>query len=119
MKSREIWLVRNVTRGTVVGNYVERAETSAERRKGLLGRTELAAGAGLLIAPCESVHSFGMKFAIDVVYLGKDWVVKKIRRGMKPWRISLCLQAWAVLELPVAGADGIQVGDRLEMVQST
>ena len=68
------------------------------------------------IAPCESVHSFGMKFAIDLVYLDRKKRVRKIRREMVPRRLSACLTAHSVLELPVGAIDASRTepGDQLE-----
>jgi len=92
------------------------ADSSAKRRTGLLKHSKLEAGAGLWIVPCESVHSFGMKFAIDVVYLDKKKKVRKIRKVMVPWRISACLTAHSVLELPAGTIDASRTepGDQLE-----
>jgi hypothetical protein len=93
------------------------ADTSAKRRAGLLKHTGLAPGEGLWIAPCEGVHSFFMKFSIDVIYLDRKQRVRKLRPHMVPWRISLCLAADSVLELP-AGAiasTGTGRGDQLEI----
>src|SRR5438132_13667050 len=84
----EILLARNVTRDTVGGSHVEVAETSETRTRGLLGRDGLAAGAGLWIVPCEWVHMFGMKFAIDIVVLDKKDVVVGVQENLKPGRIG-------------------------------
>jgi hypothetical protein len=91
------------------------ADTSLKRRTGLLKHTSLDPGQGLWISPCESVHSFGMKFAIDVIYLDRKKRVKKLYRNMVPWRVSACLTAHSVLELPVGVIDatGTQRGDQL------
>ncbi len=67
------------TRGTVIGDRVEVADTSWTRMRGLLGRAGLDAGAGLWIKPSSGVHMIGMKFAIDVIGLDKD------RRVIKLW----------------------------------
>jgi uncharacterized membrane protein (UPF0127 family) len=72
-------LVRNQTRKTVLGACVDVADTSAKRRTGLLKHTGLAPGEGLWIVPCESVHTFFMKFAIDLIYLDRDHKVRKVR----------------------------------------
>jgi uncharacterized membrane protein (UPF0127 family) len=108
--------VRNLGRGTILAEAADVADTSAKRRTGLLKHSKLDSGAGLWIAPCESVHSFGMKFAIDVVYLDRNKKVRKIRKEMVPWRISACLTAHSVLELPVGviEASGTRPGDQLE-----
>jgi hypothetical protein len=111
-------LVRNQTRDTILADSAELADTSAKRRVGLLKHTHLDAGQGLWIVPCESVHSFFMKFAIDLVYLDRARKVRKVRHCMEPWRVSACLSAHSILELPagsVAGT-GTQAGDQIEIV---
>jgi len=92
--------VQNLTRKVELADRAEVADTSAKRRTGLLKHTGLEPGEGLWIVPCESVHSFFMKFTIDVLYLDRKHRVKKIRPEMAPWRISGCLTARSVLELP-------------------
>ncbi|MBL8229307.1 MAG: DUF192 domain-containing protein [Bryobacterales bacterium] len=108
--------VRNTTRGTVLAEACLVANTSATRRTGLLKHQSLPPGEGLWIAPCEAVHTFGMKFAIDVLYLNKAKKVVKIRAAMPKSRMSFCLTAHSVLELPsgMAGQTATEVGDQLE-----
>jgi len=108
--------VINRDRGTVLAEAADVADTSAKRRTGLLKHSGLEPGEGLWIAPCESVHSFGMKFSIDVVYLDKGKKVKKVRKEMVPRRLSACLTAYSVLELPVGviEASRTEAGDQLE-----
>ena len=111
-------VVRNQTRDTVLADAAEVADTSAKRRTGLLKHDRLDPGHGLWIVPCESVHSFFMKFAIDLVYLDRNKKVRKVRHRMVPWRLSACLSAHSILELPagVAATSGTQAGDQLELV---
>ncbi|MBI4908601.1 MAG: DUF192 domain-containing protein [Acidobacteria bacterium] len=108
--------VRNVTRGTVVAEAADVADTSATRRTGLLKHEALRPGEGLWIVPCEAVHTFGMKFEIDVLYLSKTKKVLKLRPRMPKRRISACLLAHSVLELPsgMAAATSTAAGDQLE-----
>jgi len=108
-------LVRNLTRNTVLADHADVADTRAKRRQGLLKHTGLAAGEGLWIAPCEGVHSFFMKFTIDVFYLDSKLKVRKLRPNMVPWRISVCLPADSVLELPAGAiaATRTERGDQL------
>ena len=82
----------------------------------MLKHSRLAPGEGLWIAPCEAVHSFGMKFAIDVVYLDRKKRVRKLRKEMVPRRLSACLTAHSVLELPVGMIESSRTepGDQLE-----
>ena len=108
-------LVRNQTRQTVLADRAELADTSATRRTGLLKHERLEPGEGLWIVPCESVHTFFMKFPIDLVYLDKRRKVKKVRHAVPAWRLSACLLAHSVLELPAGTArqSGTVAGDAL------
>ncbi len=108
--------ISNLTRQTELARCVDVADHGARRRKGLLGRETLSAGEGLWIVPCEAVHTFGMQFPIDLVYLDRDKRVKKVRNDVPPWRISACLSAHSVLELASGSIRRTQTkpGDRLE-----
>lgn len=92
--------ISNLTRRSVLATFAEVADHGAKRSKGLLGRDGLAAGEGLWIVPCEAVHTFGMRFAIDLVYIDRKKRVRKVRSGVRPWRMSACLAAHSILELP-------------------
>jgi uncharacterized protein len=107
--------VQNMTRGTLIGDAIDTAETSAERRVGLLKHNKLDDGAGLWIIPCESVHTFFMKFPIDLVYLDRAHRVRKVVRRLPPWRMSMCLPAHSILELPPGTIDrtNTQKGDQI------
>ena len=107
--------MRNHTRDTVLAHAVEVADTSAKRRTGLLKHEKLEPGEGLWIVPCESVHTFFMKFPIDLLYLDRHHKVRKARSAVRPWRLSACLLAHSVLELPAGTVkqSGTQAGDEL------
>ena len=92
--------VSNMTRGTMLASSLEVADSGPKRNKGLLGRKGLAAGEGLWIVPCESVHTFFMQFPIDLVYLDRKHRIRKVRSLVRPWRLSACLSAHSILELP-------------------
>ena len=108
--------VQNQTRGRVLADRAEIADTSAKRRTGLLKHKGLDPGEGLWIAPCEGVHTFGMKFTIDVVFLNRKKRVLKIRPAMVKRRIAFSLRAHSVLELPAGtlAETGTVAGDQLE-----
>ncbi len=107
--------VWNKTRGAVLATAVEVAETSAARRIGLLKHDHLAPDQGMWIVPCESVHTFFMKFPIDLVYLDQRHAVRKVREKVRPWRLSACLMAHSILELPpgTVARTGTRPGDEL------
>jgi uncharacterized protein len=108
--------VTNQSRGRVLADRADIADTSAKRRTGLLKHTGLDAGEGLWIAPCEGVHTFGMKFAIDVLFLSKKKKILKVRPNMVRRRMAISFRAHSVLELPAGTieATGTAKGDQLE-----
>ena len=93
------------------------ADNPFARLRGLLGRRRLATGEGLLLRPSPSIHTWFMRFAIDVVFLDPELRVLRVAHAVKPWRFAGCRGARAVLELASgeATARGVVVGDRLEL----
>lgn len=91
--------IANLTRKTILASSVEVADCGPSRNKGLLGRDVLAPDEGLWIVPCEAVHTFGMKFSIDLVYIDRRKIVKKVRASVRPWRLSGCFTAHSIIEL--------------------
>lgn len=106
----------NQARTILLGDDIEVADSSLHRAWGLLGRTALQAGGGLWIKPSSGVHTFGMRFPIDVVGLDKAYRVVRLWHDLQPWRItSISTAVRSVVELP-AGAiarSGLLVGDTL------
>jgi uncharacterized membrane protein (UPF0127 family) len=93
------------------------ARTSAERNTGLLKRSALYRGEGLWIGSC-AVHTFFMKFPLDLVYIDRENVVRKVVRDVKAWRMSACASARSVIELPSGTIQRTftERGDRLELL---
>ncbi len=108
-------IVRNETRDSTIADFADVADTSASRCKGLLGRDSLSPGEGLWIIPCEAIHTCGMRFAIDIIYLNRQKRVCKLLKNIKPWRLSMCAFANSVLEVPAGTIEhtGTQKGDQL------
>ena len=93
--------VTNANRSTVIGDHIEIADTSLTRLFGLLGRRSLDTGRGLWIKPSSGVHTFGMKFAIDVIGLDKQRRVIKLWPDLVPWRVTtVSTKLSSVVELP-------------------
>ena len=112
-------LIVSADRGHVICDRCEIAETLLPRLKGLLGRSDLPAGEGLLLRPSPAIHTWFMRFPIDVVFLDGRLGVLRIAEEVKPWRAVGHRGAQAVLELP-AGASrkhGIREGDILTVVE--
>ena len=110
--------LRNARTGRVLAHTIIPAFESATRRKGLLGRDALADGAAMIIAPSNAIHTFGMRFPIDVVFVRRNGAVVKIRERVLPWRASMAHLAYAVIELPagtVARAQ-LKVGDVVDVM---
>jgi uncharacterized membrane protein (UPF0127 family) len=101
--------------GRDTGVAVSITQTVRERMRGLLGRDGLASGEALLLEHCGSVHTFGMRFAIDVVFIDRHWRVVAIHRGVPGRRMLLNLRAAHALEMPAGDARerGLSVGDPL------
>jgi uncharacterized membrane protein (UPF0127 family) len=91
------------------------------RMKGLLGKRELVAGEGLLIQPAPSIHTFFMRFPIDVVFLAKNGEVMRVAANVAAWRMRSCRRAFAVLELAAGEAErrGITVGDQVDKAEAS
>ena len=108
--------IHNVTQGTELASSARAARSYWLRLVGLLGRSSLEPGEALLIEPCNSVHTFFMRFTIDVVYLDKSHRVVKAVSALRPFRMSMGAKgAHAVIELPSGTIAGTQlaVGDEL------
>ena len=118
-KSRAI-CVYNKTRETFVATEAIVADSYVRRLVGLLGKTERWArlGSGLWIVPSRGVHTIGMLFPIDLVFLSKEKEVVHVEEHVRPFRISaISLRAMSVLELPAHTIyrTGTKVGDHLEI----
>ncbi len=111
----------NSTRQTFLASGLLVADSHLTRMKGLLGTSErvfYGGGQGLWIVPCHGVHTFGMRYAIDVVYLDSENVVVHLVENVRPWRLTaIVMEAESVLELPARTASSTHtaVGDKIEI----
>jgi hypothetical protein len=109
----------NATRGRLVAARVAKAESLRDRMRGLLGRDSLPEGEGLWIIPCPQIHTFFMRFSIDVLFLDERLKVVKVSEDLGPWRLAPWLpglvDSHSVLELPGGSLKGsVSVNDRVE-----
>lgn len=93
----------NQRNGIVVATELITAFDSVSRRTGLLNHDSMPAGAAMIIAPCNAVHTIRMQFPIDIAFVSKEGQVLDVRYAVKPWRLAIALRAFAVIEL-AAGA---------------
>ena len=101
--------------GDVVVAPCFRTTNMIDRMRGLLFRDPPAAGAGLLIDPCASIHTFFMSYAIDVVFLDREYRVLRRLSNVKPWRMSACVNAAMTLEMAQSAAQTIGLEPRMEL----
>lgn len=111
----------NRTREKELATSLAVADTHWTRLRGLLGRTteNFSSGDGLWIVPCRGVHTLGMAFPIDVVYLDRMMNVVHVQSDLRPWRFApIRTQATSVLELPcrMTTETGTVVGDKIEIL---
>jgi len=105
-------------RDLVIASRCEVAESSRARTVGLLGRDGLGEEEGLWISPCNSIHTWFMRFAIDVLFLDQDNVIVRVAEEIVPFRMRLKRGARSVLELPAGRAArvGVQTGEKVDFV---
>jgi uncharacterized protein len=112
--------VRNQTQQCDLGDSIAVATSFWQRGKGLMFASGLGQGEGMIIDPCTSIHTFWMRFPIDVLYMDRNHCVIRTDESMKPWRIGPVFTGskW-VIELPAGtiSATGTQAGDIIEIIR--
>jgi uncharacterized membrane protein (UPF0127 family) len=113
-------LLNKRTKGVLASRLIPAFE-SKSRTVGLLRHTSLPAGDAMIIAPCDAIHTFFMRFPIDVVFVAKNGRVLKTRAAVKAWRIAFAFRAYATVEMAAGTLLGcpIVVGDYLEVCDPT
>jgi uncharacterized membrane protein (UPF0127 family) len=107
------WLTR-ADDDCVIQN-ISKTSNFLERMRGLLASPPLKENEGLLISPCSFVHTFGMNYAIDLVFLDKQWTIVKTVRALRPWRMAASNTASMVLELAADSLDKLQLTTGLQL----
>jgi uncharacterized protein len=108
----------NTTRQSSLAEDLRIADTHWTRLRGLLGTAQFVQGQGLWIVPCKGVHTLGMSFAIDAIYLSAESTVVHLERNLLPWRFApVRLNAKTVLEVPVTTIEstGTALGDCIQI----
>jgi len=110
--------VRNATRNIDLGHKIRLAGSLLDRAIGLLATPSLRSGEGLWIKPCASIHTFFMRYPIDILFVDADNTVLA-RQTLAPWRFSRWVRkSRSVIELPAGTAErtGTVAGDRIEFM---
>ncbi len=111
-------IVFNKTKDMVLCKNAYKADSMRARMRGLLGRASLAQDEALILDPCNSVHTFGMRFSIDVVFVSRAGKVVDIISGLRPWRLSpLYFAARYAIEFPAGAVQSVNLskGDILQI----
>ena len=110
--------LRNERTGDLIVSHLMVANTFIRRFRGLQVKRCLDGGSGLLLVPCGSIHTFWMRFPIDVLFLSSGGQVEEIKQEVRPWRCVISgKKPHAVLEVASgASSNHIQVGDELRLV---
>lgn len=112
-------LLRNSTTGTIISTRIDHLTGFFQRAVGLLARTRVQRDEGIWLSSCHAIHTVGMRYTIDVMFVDRDGCVLRIDREVRPNRFALsCRKAKAVVELgggALAQID-VMIGDRLELV---
>lgn len=112
-----LWQI-SASSGTVLADRARWPKTGRERRRGLLGTESLDPGDGIILERAYQVHTFGMAYAIDVVFCSKDWRVLHVVHSMPPARLGrFVFRGFYAIEIP-EGTASVERGDRLEVKQA-
>lgn len=112
----------NTSSNTLLAENASIAESLFSRIKGLLGRSSLGANEALIIKSCNSIHTFFMRFAIDVIFLDRDNRVVGLKENMPPFRVTpIYYRAIQVVELPAytISRTKTQLNDRIQLENQT
>jgi uncharacterized membrane protein (UPF0127 family) len=106
----------NVTRGRLLAESAELASSPWARFRGLMGRSEVPAGSGLVLRPGGAIHTWFMRVPIDVLHLDGRGQVTHLLHGLRPWRFGpLLVGRWATVELPAGAAADTAIGDTIQL----
>lgn len=110
-------VLRHLRTGIALASTIEPAFDPLGRKRGLLGRSGIEPGVAMILAPCAAVHTFFMRFPIDVIFVRRDGTVMKVSGTVKPWRIAIGWGAFAAIECRAGTAAhaGIRRGDALSI----
>ena len=110
----------NLTKNTLIAQEAQIASSLGQRMKGLLGRRGLSTNEALILKPCSSIHTFFMRFPIDVLFLNQNMRIIRLIQPMLPNRLGpVVWGAKTIIELPAGriAQTQIEVGDTVDLSQ--
>ena len=106
-----------IKNGKIIADDLEMKNSFMGRLIGLLNRKGLKEGQGIILKPCSQVHTCFMRFAIDVVFISKDFKVLKIIKNMRAWHFSpIVLKSLYTLEVAAGGIKDLSEGDQVKFI---
>ncbi|KUK53774.1 MAG: hypothetical protein XD78_0949 [Desulfotomaculum sp. 46_296] len=114
------YLLIDPAKKTVLAENLQIASNPLQRMSGLLGKNYLPYGEGLLLVPCNSIHTFFMRFPIDILFLDRFYKVLRIVENLQPYRLALHLKAFQTVELPAGTVCKLntEVGSNLTLLKN-
>ncbi|PIQ84272.1 MAG: hypothetical protein COV75_03155 [Candidatus Omnitrophica bacterium CG11_big_fil_rev_8_21_14_0_20_63_9] len=111
------WRIRIANTTDLLAQRASMARSILSRMVGLLNRSGLADGEGLILPRCRAIHTWFMRFPIDAVFVDRQWQVVAVHKALGPWRMTPCVWgAQAVIELPAGQADRARLGVGAQLV---
>ncbi|HEY3486856.1 MAG TPA: DUF192 domain-containing protein [Gammaproteobacteria bacterium] len=120
MRTGKLYLLEGQLRRLLLDTVMQ-TDTMLERMRGLLWRRPLTGEEALIIDKCGSVHTCGIKYPLDLAFIDRQSIVRKLVRRLQPWRMAWCFSAVMTLEMPPGLIDQLklEVGMRLLWQEST
>jgi uncharacterized membrane protein (UPF0127 family) len=109
----DAWAVRNQSTGAVLATSIVAAFDRETRNRGLLGHRSFPRGVALVLAPCSAIHTWFMRFPVDVIFVSRAGQVLRVRQAVAPFRLALRVGAFAAIELAGGSSAGTSAGDIL------
>ena len=115
------WALVDGRTGRPIATHLEAAFDSTSRRRGLLGRDRFPDGHALIIAPCNAVHTWFMRFPIDVLFAARDGRIVGMRHAVRAWRAAWAVRGFATIELPAGtlARTGTRIGDQVALASQS
>jgi uncharacterized protein len=115
MRTGKLYLLDKSFR-TLLLDSVMHTGSMWERMRGLLGRKPLREHEALIIDRCGCIHTCGMKYPLDLAFIDRQWVVRKLVRGVHPWRMAWGIPAAMTLEMPAGSIARLKLETGIQLL---